>query len=258
MLPVIHLFGFPLSSYALAAALAGILFWLLSARALRREIVSGTRILLPPAVLLSAPVGARLLHAVLNPGRYGPGYPVWSLRYDRLCLMGGLVLGTLVLYAVCRELDLPFFRVFDAVTPGTGIALTVLKAGCFLNGCCAGSQTASRLGMVFPAHEVVYDLLNAPPEARRVWPVQLFECAAYLAGIAMLLLLAGKRSLPEGVRSLAYALWVIAVRAALHPLRAATLSPAAKVFYPVLYPLLFVLLAAILIRQLRRTTRAPV
>ena len=36
MLPVIRLFGFPLSSYALAAALAGILFLMLSARALRR------------------------------------------------------------------------------------------------------------------------------------------------------------------------------------------------------------------------------
>ncbi|MBQ3706633.1 MAG: prolipoprotein diacylglyceryl transferase [Clostridia bacterium] len=256
MLPVLHLFGRSLSSYLLMAAAAGVLFWSLSACAMKRDIPSRMRILLPPAVILSALFGARLLHAALNPGRYGENYPVWSLRYDRLSLMGGLILGTLVLYAVCRELDLPFFRVSDDLTAGTGIALTVLKVGCFLNGCCAGSQTASRLGMVFPAHEVVYDLLNTPPEARRVWPVQLFECVAYLAGIIVLLLLRKKKKWPEGVPFLAYAGWVCAVRFALYSLRAAVYSMPAKVFYPLLYPILLAACAALLIRQIRRERRS--
>ena len=251
MLPVIHLFGIPVSAYLLAASLACASFWVLSALELRRDVPGRIRLLLPPAVILSALVGARILHAALNPFRYGSGYPIWTARYERLCLMGGLVLGTLVLYAVCHELELPFFKAADDLTAGAGTALTLLKLGCFLNGCCVGVPTAGAFGMVFPAREPLYDLLRAPPEARRVWPVPLFECAAYLIGIAVLLLIARKRRLPDGTRFLVYALYVTAVRLAVHPLRDYA-GTAAKIVSPILYVADLLVLSVLLIRQIRR------
>lgn len=254
MLPVIHLFGLSVSAYLLMASLACAVFWLFFARAVRRDVPGRARLLLPPAVILSAMIGARLLHAALNPGRYGPGYPVWSLRYERLSLMGGLVLGTLVLYAVCRELSLPFARVCDGMTPAAGSAMALLKAGCFLNGCCGGVPTESPFGVVFPSREAVYDLLNTPAAARKVWPVQLFECLAYLLGIALLLLLAEKIRLPEGGRFLSYAVYAAAVRLALHPLRAYA-GTTAKTFHSVFYPVLLAVSAALLIRQIRRSRK---
>ncbi|MBR5366623.1 MAG: prolipoprotein diacylglyceryl transferase [Clostridia bacterium] len=254
MLPVLRLWGYSLSTYVLMTALACAVFWVLFARDLKKDVPVPMRILLPPLVAVSALIGARLLHAALNPGRYGPEYPVWSLRCERFCLMGGLILGMLVLYAVCHELELPFFRVSDDLTTGAGAALAILKAGCFLNGCCTGKPTTSVFGVVFPAREALYDLLNTPPEARRLWPVQLFECIAYLLGIAVLLIVANKKKLPEGTRFLSYAAYVSAIRLCLHPLRELTVT-AAKIFYPVLYLILLIVSGCLLIRQIRRETK---
>ena len=252
MFPVIRVGGLSLSTYVLTAVLACAVFWATFAFALKKDVPGGKRFLLPPAVILSALVGARLLHAALNPNRYGPNYPVWALRYERLCLMGGLVLGMLMLYALCRELDLPFYRIADGLTPGAGLTLGMLKIGCFLNGCCGGKPTASPLGVVFPAREAIYDLLNTPEAARRVWPVQLFECAAYLIGIAALLGFARKKRLPDGARFLVYAVYVTAVRLCLHPLRETTLTAVtANIVYPAFYLTVLAAAAILLIRRFR-------
>ena len=251
MYPVIRVFGRAFSAYVLLSGAACAVFWILFSRALRRDVSLPRRILLPPAVILSSLTGARLFHAALHPTLYGPGYPVWTLRFERLYLMGGLILGAAVLYAVCHEAKLPFPRISDDLTPAAGCALVLLKAGCFLNGCCGGKPTAGPFGMVFPARAVFYDLMHTPEEARRVWPVQLFECAAYLLGIAALLFFSRKRRLPDGGRFLLYAAYVSAVRLTLHPLREAVYPAAWVILYPVLYGALLAVSAAWLILRLR-------
>ena len=252
MCPVIRVFGHAFSAYILFSGAACAVFWILFSRALRRDVSGGHRILLPPAVILSSLIGARIFHALLHPTRYGPGYPVWTLRCERLYLMGGLILGMAVLYAVCHEAKLPFLRISDDVTPAAGFALVLLKAGCFLNGCCGGKPTTSPLGMVFPARAIFYDLMHTTGEARRVWPVQLFECAACFLGITALLLFSKKGKLPEGGRFLLYAAYVSAVRLTLHPLREAVYPAAWTILYPVLYGALLTASSIWLIRLLRR------
>ncbi|MBE6724820.1 MAG: hypothetical protein E7576_06425 [Ruminococcaceae bacterium] len=252
MCPVIRVFGQTFSAYLLFGGAACAAFWILFSHALRRDLSGRRRFLLPPAVILASLLGARLFHAALHPTRYGPGYPIWTLRFERLYLMGGLILGAAVLYAVCHEAKLPFSRISDDLTPAAGCALVLLKVGCFLNGCCGGKPTTSPFGMVFPARAVFYDLMHTPEEARRVWPVQLFECAAYLLGIAALLLFSKKRNLPDGGRFLLYAAYVSAVRLTLHPLREAVYPAAWKILYPALYGALLAISAVWLILRMCR------
>ena len=251
MLPVIHLFGISVPTYPVMGGIACAVFWLMFTKALRRDIRGRIRFILPPAVIISALIGARLPHAAVNPNRYGANYPIWKLSYERMYLMGGIILGMAVLYILCQELDLPFLRISDDLTFGAGMAMVILKAGCFLNGCCGG-KPSGRFGVVFPARSAIYDILNTSSELRKVLPVQLFECIAYLIGVIVLLVIVRKYKLPEGCRFLIYAVYVSMVRLILHPLRETTYPDIWNMVYPVLYIIILAFSAGLVIRLLYR------
>jgi phosphatidylglycerol:prolipoprotein diacylglycerol transferase len=86
----------------------------------------------------------------------------------------GALLSVAVSLPLLAALGLPFAAFWDAGAFGFLAAIVCLRIGCFLNGCCCGRRTSSRLGWV------VCD--RAGVTARRV-PVQLLE-----AGWAVVLL----------------------------------------------------------------------
>lgn len=85
-------------------------------------------------------------------------------------------LAATALYCLIKKKDLR--RAADAVSLSAILALAVMRAGCFLHGCCFGSPTGLPWGVVYsdPRCAVPAGLLGVP-----LHPAQLYESAASLA-----------------------------------------------------------------------------
>jgi len=50
----------------------------------------------------------------------------------------------------CRILRIDSSALADAIAPSAGVALALVRGGCFLSGCCFGKETTLPWGGVFP------------------------------------------------------------------------------------------------------------
>jgi phosphatidylglycerol:prolipoprotein diacylglycerol transferase len=97
---------------------------------------------------------------------------VFKFWQGGLTFYGGLLLAIPIgLWFACRT-GLGAFRMADLAAPLIMLGLAVGRLGCFLNGCCYGAPTTSRLGVRFP---------HSPLPLH---PTQLYE-----GGIALILFL---------------------------------------------------------------------
>ncbi len=105
-----------------------------------------TLILIVPAL-----IGARLLHVASNWKVYrrNPGR-IWDRREGGMAMLGGLPLALVLSLPLLSVLQLGLGAFWDVAifTILTGIIFT--RAGCLLNGCCAGRPTKSWLGLNLP------------------------------------------------------------------------------------------------------------
>ena len=119
------------------------------------------------ALLATALLGARLLHVLTH----------WSLYRrdpDRILrcsdggasMYGGLLLAFPASFPVLAMLNLPFATFWDLVSFTMLVGMIVTRAGCFLNGCCAGRPTSHWWGWNLPNYKGVW---------RRRIPVQILE-----------------------------------------------------------------------------------
>jgi len=249
MLPVIRLFGVSAQTYYLCAALAGLAGFVLSASALRRLGLGRWSVVLPLLVLALAVSGARGLNYLTNPEAYREGFSVWTLRYTKLSLMGGLAAGGTGIFLSCLLLRRSPGRVMDAFVLPAAVGIVLLKLGCFCNGCCFGKPTDGPFGVVFPANELRYRFLEALPLLRgtspRVHPTQLYEIAGALAALAVALAF-GRRFGHGGRTALFGGLFALA-RWLVLPLRALPYTDAViHAAYPALYGASAALAAAVL------------
>src|SRR3989338_411516 len=94
------------------------------------------------AALLAGIVGGRIGYVVLD-WNYYRLHPAQIHRLD----LGGMVfytgyaLGKAGIAVSIRVFRLPFWKTVDLITPAGVFAEAVGRIGCFLTGCCAGSQT---------------------------------------------------------------------------------------------------------------------
>ncbi len=243
MLPTVNIFGCAVQSYYLCAALSGACGILLSVRTLRQEGPGAWRFLLGVLTALFVLIGARLLNFLLHPAAYGADFPIWSLSYRKLSLMGGLIFGVAAVsvFGICTKRS-PL-RLMDRLVLPAGVGIALLKLGCFLNGCCFGKPTEGILGVTFPANAVTYDYLDTLPllggQIRTVYPTELFEMAGALAGVAVVWYICRRRRPPDGTRAILFAAWFTLVRLAVHPLRA---FPYGEFVTDTVYPLLYALM----------------
>ena len=110
-----------------------------------------------------------------------------------LAYYGGFIFAIAFAAWYIRRHKMPLGRVSDLAAPGIACGLFFGRMGCFLNGCCYGKETHSRLGVVFPggpgarfeslayraqleAHHV-----TRAQHAIPVHPTQLYEAIACLA-----------------------------------------------------------------------------
>jgi phosphatidylglycerol---prolipoprotein diacylglyceryl transferase len=153
-------------------------------------------VLLVPSVL-----GARLAFVVSR-------WPAFRREPRRIVPWGreggavayGALLSVPVSAPLLVALGLPFAAFWDAGAFGFLAAITCLRIGCFLNGCCCGRATTSRFGCELP------DAAGAV--ARRI-PTQLLE-----AGLGAALLLAAAVAAPRMPFAGALFLTALAVYAA--------------------------------------------
>src|SRR5262249_35439152 len=132
-------------------------------------------------LILPALVGARLLHVAAHWPAYrrDPGR-IWRRSEGGAAMYGGLVLAFLLSLPLLAGLSLPVGAFWDAATVTMLIGMVFTRAGCLLNGCCAGRPAEGPLALWLP-------------DARGVWrrrlPTQLLEGglgAVLLAGSVLL------------------------------------------------------------------------
>ncbi|GAB4273743.1 MAG: prolipoprotein diacylglyceryl transferase [Coriobacteriia bacterium] len=179
--------------YPVFAALAVTAGWVVARQRLLAAGLSKTQartmLLLTAAGAL---VGARATYVLAHWSRYA-AEPVAALKVSEggLVLYGGLSVGAALVVAFSLVKRLNLSVVGDAVAPALPLAVGIGRIGCFLNGCCSGTETSGPLGVVFPGAEAA------------VHPVQLYASLANLAVFFGLWVLS-RASVPSGALFWAY------------------------------------------------------
>lgn len=149
--------------------------------------------------------GARLYYRLEHPRR--PGMPAPS---SGMCIQGFVLAAVGTVVAGALLLGLPVGRLLDVTAPGLMAGMVIGRIGCFLGGCCAGRQTASRWGLWSSDRRL---------GVRRI-PTQLFESAlALLIGSVTFTVLALSDADPAGAVFVATVAAYTLGRQLLFPLR---------------------------------------
>ena len=193
-----EIFGLTLKAYSTMAYIAAIAGAVLVWRPLRRAGLSPLRALSLLVCMCAAfLVGARLWNVAVNPGNYGRSFKWYMLRMAGLSLYGGVLGAGLVLFAFMRAWRRPMMPVLDGFAAPSGVSFCIARVGCFLNGCCAGKETESALGVVFPSKIKTVSIgpFGSMTIAKALHPTQLYELAGALIGIPVAIMLAKKLKL---------------------------------------------------------------
>ena len=118
-----------------------------------RRAYAATLILIVPAL-----AGARLLFVATHWETYRRDLPrIWNRKEGGAAQYGGFVLALLFSVPLLHVLQLPFGTYWDATMFTILPAMIVARAGCLLNGCCAGRPSNSWLTLNLPNHLGVWE-----------------------------------------------------------------------------------------------------
>ncbi len=167
--------SFPVMLYI--GLVVGVFAGVLPARV--RGIAPGDFVVAATAIIAAGLIGARLWFVATQWRVYwAGGQRLWGRSGGGLALWGGIFFGILISIVLLRIMSLPFDEFWDAGAIGAMAGVGVGRIGCLLNGCCAGRETAGRLGWCLP---------NRRGEWRRRVPTQVLEmllCLALAGGAA--------------------------------------------------------------------------
>lgn len=174
-------FGRPIHSYTAMLYLGIVLGTYAQLFAATRLGLDPGRVLAATVVLIGAALfGARLLHVAPHWRRYlrNPAR-IFAFTDGGASLYGGLL--SVPASALLLPLfDLPFGAYWDTAVFNMLTGMVVGRAGCFLNGCCAGRETAGWLGLHLPDDHGV---------CRRRIPTQILEALWSLVALTATALL---------------------------------------------------------------------
>lgn len=151
--------------------------------------------------MINGIIGARIFYVILNFHEFEA--QIWRIiRIDQggLVFYGGFFLALLAITFYSRLHKLDLVRVLDTFAPALALAHICGRIGCFLNGCCYGTETSSPLGVIYPATSVAGQVLRGAA----VHPAQLYEAAGLLIGFPFFFCLAKK-----GNRGFAMSIYLI-------------------------------------------------
>ncbi len=193
MHPILFKIGsLPINSYGLALAISFLLgVKLASRRAFKLGIPSDETVNLSIWIMVAAIVGSRAFYVLTHLEQYA-GDPLaivafWNGLYG-LSMLGGVILAVITGFTWIKKKKWPVWSFADAVIPSFALGIFITRVGCFLNGCCFGSQTDCSLGVMFPAGSLPYSVFGLS----HVHPTQLYSSAGGLV-ILLILLFADRR-----------------------------------------------------------------
>jgi phosphatidylglycerol:prolipoprotein diacylglycerol transferase len=117
--------------------------------------------------LINGFVGAKLLYYIVE----RPSFindPIKILTGSGFVVYGGIIGGILAAMIYCKLKGVSFLQYFDLLMPSVALAQGFGRIGCFLAGCCYGSDTDCSIGIVF--HNSSF-----APNGVKLIPTQLFS-----------------------------------------------------------------------------------
>jgi phosphatidylglycerol:prolipoprotein diacylglycerol transferase len=143
---------FSIHTYGLALAAA---FWIgieLSAREARRRGMDPVHIVdLGIVVLLTSVAGSRLLYVLGHLDQYrGSVWDVFKVWEGGLTFYGGLILGVFFGITFLRVKKVPVREAIDVIAPQIALGIAIARIGCFMNGCCFGTESHLPWACKFP------------------------------------------------------------------------------------------------------------
>ena len=179
-----------------------------------RQVKKGGRLsydTLLTAALIAIPSGiifSRLIHVIDRWVHTGSPGQIWA--FEGLTIWGAILGATLGIWVYSRFSRFPFGHFMDLVALPTLLAQVLGRAGCFVNGCCYGSEAPSWL----PWGVVYTDSQCYAPLGVALHPTQVYEIAFLLVTFGALFMLR-KRFQPEGSLFLiylsAYSAWRVGI-----------------------------------------------
>jgi phosphatidylglycerol:prolipoprotein diacylglycerol transferase len=206
---ILELGPFRVQSYGLMLALGFLVGGILLLRSARkRSLDEGAVLNLIYVIVISAVVGARFMYVATHWGDYSRNpteiFKIWE---GGLTLYGGLLLAVVGAMAYMKRAGLPVLVVCDLAAPSIALGKVLTRVGCFLNGCCFGTEWHSPFGVTFPNSCQAGSVFPGT----ELHPTQLYSSALSLAVFAALVLL-GRRGLKPGAVFWSYLLMDSAVR----------------------------------------------
>lgn len=198
---LIEPFGFQITTYGLMAAVAFVTFWF-CAVSRGRALGYDTDFLqnLMTLIVISAMVGARLLHIAINFSYYRSD-PWQIFAREGYVFLGGFVFAVSLSVWYIRRHQQSTLGVADLFAPYLPLAHAIGRIGCFLYGCCWGARCPANMGVRFPQESPAWiDHINQGLiglDATHSLPVhatQLYSVAANLSICFLLLFLRGRQT----------------------------------------------------------------
>jgi len=165
------------------------------------------------AALIAGIIGARLLFLALSWDEYHYGFlDIFRVWEGGLSFHGGMLAAVASVAVYLRRKRIPFLQMADLLAPSLALAYAFTRIGCFLNGCCYGTETHLPWAVRF--HDPARDgALTVPSH-----PAQLYAFAANLA-IFVILTRIEKLGRPRGCVFFAYLILYSVYRLAIEVVR---------------------------------------
>jgi phosphatidylglycerol:prolipoprotein diacylglycerol transferase len=176
----------PVHGYGLMVAFGFLVAIYVAARRARKRGVPSQAIFdLGLYVLVSALVGARILHFLQHRSSYSSFVDVFKIYEGGLAYYGGFILAFVVAVLYLRSRKLSIARVADVIAPSLMLGLGIGRIGCFLAGCCFGKPTSLPWGITFPERSLAWIEIGA----QKVHPTQLYSFISLMAIFTILIVL---------------------------------------------------------------------
>ncbi len=139
-------------------------------------------------ILISGLIGARIFFILINL-EYFLSHPseIIMLHRGGLAFFGGLALASLSGFLYLRKVGPNPWKIVDLIIPYVVLGQSIVRIGCFLNGCCYGTPTDLPWAVSFPPLSAAYAHFGSTS----LHPAQLYQAAANF--VIFLLLLRSRR-----------------------------------------------------------------
>jgi phosphatidylglycerol---prolipoprotein diacylglyceryl transferase len=164
-------------------------------RAKKKNINPDTVMDLGVIIIISAIVGSRFLYVIFHLDEFRPPQGHWTDTFNPfqssgqigiagLTMLGGVILCFISGFIYLKWKKVSFLQFADTLIPAVAFGEFLTRIGCFLNGCCFGTECHSGpFCVIFPPDSVAGSLFQGIP----LHPTQLYTSAYALITFAILL-----------------------------------------------------------------------